>query len=267
MRAVPLTKLLRVTTRNIGYKPHETGGGEDWLTLLRRYWDQQVESNIAGFTFQRRRNRLLSEAKTFYQSEVFSSMRYYTNEFYRDGGGVRYELSCAFVSAFVTQVFQIEMARTLKVFLSEGEFYKPQNRRDFAESIEGLQSSREAFAEFDADLSGDGAVGKRITAAREAGRGESDRREKVAGILSRSDDIALGLCSTARTHLLLLISVVKGLLYGESGGKYDTLSNISYIGGFENERLRARLKQILKRAENGSRLMGEIIELEQSVVT
>ena len=263
-RAVPMVKLLRVITRNMGYLTHEIGGGEDWHPLLRRYWEQQVESNINGFTFHRRRDRVLADARNYFQTDGYSPMRYYVDDLFSEFGGVKYELATAVASAFVTQVLQIEMVRTLKVFLGDGEFYKPQNRRDFAESFEGLQGSREALLEFDGDMSSDGTFGRLIAEAATSTRSESERIEKVKAVLARADEIALGLCVTAKNHLTLLIAVMKGLLFGESGGKYDTLSNISYIGGIDNERLIARLAQVLKRSEEGARIIGEAIELEKT---
>ena len=68
----------------------------------------------------------------------------------------------------------------------------------------------------------------------------------------------------ARDDLGLLISVLKGILHGESGGRFDTLSNISYIGGSENAKLRDKLEIALNQAEQARNIMNELFDLERA---
>ena len=63
----------------------------------------------------------------------------------------------------------------------------------------------------------------------------------------------------------MFISIIKGILYGESGGRFDTLSNLTYIGGSENAILMEHLSRSLKQAEEGQRIINELYDLERSV--
>ena len=263
IRSVPLPKLLKVITKNLSFKTRDIGGGEDWLVLLRRYWEQEVEKNIGIYIYRLRRTEIIAKTKSFFQSEMYSPLQFYRSDFFRDVGGVKYELTTAFLAAFAGQNFRIEMLRTLKTFVVDSEFYKPQNRRDFTDSLEGLQEAPEAFAEFDRDISSEGDTGKAISAGREIARENSERSDIVRELLSQANAKALQLCQKTKEQLLLLVAVTKGILFGESGGQYDTISNKGYIGGIDNERLILRLESVLERAEEAVALMNETFELEE----
>ena len=165
----------------------------------------------------------------------------------------RYETTLAFTCCFFERLFLRRMHRVLRIFQIDGDFYKSQNREQFTSSYEGLKKAAELIAELESDLAPRSETGEAVDQHRE----QSD----IQALEARVEMII----HSVQDHLGLLINVVKGILYGESGGRFDTLSNISYIGGSENAKLIDRLSESLKQAEETQRIINELYDLERAV--
>ncbi len=169
----------------------------------------------------------------------------------------------AFVKQFIEKLFLIEMHRVLKIFLVDADFYKPQNRQQFTDAYNGLRTAGREIAKLESDLSKDGDIGRELEKHRGNIESDSSLFTYISNMLKTTDVRAERLIHSVRDNLGLLINVIKGILYGESGGRFDTLANISYIGGSENAKLLERLGGTLKQAEEARRITNELFDMER----
>ena len=264
--AIPVKKLLKVVSANVSYSPDRIGGGEDWFAVYRKFWEERVDSRIEAYSFQSRRQKLEIDACRLLRMDTLSSLDHYAANPLKDGGGIKYEMSLSFLHHFTERLFMTEMHRSLKTFMVDGDFYKSQNRQEFTESYDGVRKTLGLVKQLDADLSPDGESGHELLLVRGEIVNESLRHDRLRSILKKVDDSAEEIIDQGRGNLAILISVVKGILFGESGGRYDTLSNISYIGGSENASLLERLRRTLKQAEEAQRILNELYDLEGRTV-
>jgi hypothetical protein len=261
--AIPVKKLLKVASANVSYSPDRVGGGEDWFALYRKFWEDRIDNEMEVFSFRNRRQRLQIDASRFLRVEALPTLEHYTSQPLKDGGGVKYGMTLSFLYHFVERIFMTEMHRALKIFMVDGDFYKSHNRQEFTESYDGVRGVLGLVKRLDADLSSSGESGHELMLVRGEIANESLRRDRLRSILKKVDDSAEEITDKGRGNLAILISVVKGILFGESGGRYDTLSNISYIGGSENASLLERLRRSLKQAEEAQRILNELYDLER----
>ena len=70
----------------------------------------------------------------------------------------------------------------------------------------------------------------------------------VAAILRQTVSLALSLLVLTALGLFAPF-LIGGILYGDMGGRYDTLSNMGYIGRNENKNLQQKLDTIQKKIE------------------
>jgi hypothetical protein len=260
---LPYRKLLKLCTGNIGYAPEGIGGGEDWFSMYRKFWEERAESAVEAYIYDRKRRELLSNANDLLGSYEIPSLTNYTSHSLDDSLRASYETTLAFVKQFVEKLFLVEMHRVLKIFLVDADFYKPQNRQQFTDAYNGLRTAAREIAALEADLSKEGDIGKEIEKHRGSLEPGTNLPNHLAGMLNTVDIRAERIINSVRDNLGLMINVIKGILYGESGGRFDTLANISYIGGSENAKLLERLEGTLKQAEEARRIINEFFDMER----
>ena len=264
-KTIPVFKLLIICSQNVGYTPTRIGGGEDWYALYKKFWEDRVDASMEKYTFKNSRRTLLREACKLLGMDALPPLPHYASEVFEDELSIRYEITMAFLFHFIDRLFLDEMNRVLRIFIVDGDFYKSSNRQQFTDSYDGLKDTLEIMKRFDGDLSPTGQIGRELELARGELTQRTARDKRVQGIISAANLSADKIINNCRGYLVLLNSVVKGILFGESGGRYDTLSNISYIGGSDNANLINRLNIALKEGEEAQRILNELYDLEQRV--
>ena len=81
-------------------------------------------------------------------------------------------------------------------------------------------------------------------------------------IFNKIDSEARVILDDSFAHLQTLKLILNGILYSEMGGKYDTISNIGYIGGRENQPLLKDWEKILKVVTQGLEILNDIRAVE-----
>ncbi len=261
---IPFRKLLKICTGNLSYTSEHIGGGEDWFALYRLFWEDRAEKAVTDFAFRNRKNGLLHDACTLLRIDQLFTLPHYPFSSADERFPGRYETTVAFIHQFLELLFMREMYRVLKIFLVDGDFYKSQNRQQFTDSYEGLRDTAKAIGRLNADLAPEGGIGLELSAFIGRVKENASVRNRLSAILEAVDVQAEKIITSVRENLLLLINVVKGILHGESGGRFDTLSNISYIGGSENAKLLDRLGKVLKQAQEAGRIINEMYDLERT---
>ena len=264
-RIVPLPNLLKVCTRNVSYRAEQLGGGEDWFAQFRLYWSDYLEQTIKTFAYQNQKKRITGDALKLLSVDKLMLLPHYRSILYSSDVSVQYENTIGFIFRFSEYLFSREIARILKMFLVNGEFYKTQNRADFTDSFGKLVNVLTELQTFEDRLSSDGELGEELSSIEGEMVKQSLRTRKVVTILRAVDLRAEELIRFFSENLLLMISVVKGILYGEGSGSYDTLSNISYIGGTDNRSLLMRLGVALQQMEEAAKITSEFWDLERSI--
>jgi hypothetical protein len=262
-RAVPLLRILRFLYRDMNYVPAELGGGEDWFVIYRDYWRSRISRRFKAFTQERNKKHLMEDIYGFLGQDHLPRLKRYRSNSWMDGVPARYEISLAFIKAFHAQVFMPDMNRYLKTLLIDGEFYKQENREEFTDSYNGLLGIPEGLDAINERLSEEGEIGGVIRQALNEPMSQSVRRQRVRNLMQQADREAESFILRTEQHLHLCKEVVNGILYGEVGGKYDTLSNIGYIGGKNNQGYLRELNEVMKKAERGQSYLRQMYELER----
>ena len=87
------------------------------------------------------------------------------------------------------------------------------------------------------------------------------KRRKVQAALQAANGEAEALLSRSREAMKRMQAIRKGLLKGEAGGRYDSLSNLSYIEGKGNKEFLRNLDSIKTRLERTVHFLDELEKL------
>ncbi len=262
---VPLVSLIRLARRNLEYVPPEIGGGEDWFVLFKQFWYRRFEIKIKSYIQQQKRKKLIEQAQDFLKTTELPSLQYYGTQLWPDYGNPKYNHSIRFVRGFVDNHFFGDMHGPLKLLLIDGKFYKEQNREEYNDCYNGMLKVQGEINELEIELSPDGEMGKRI----ERIRGETVSRKQLQMKLEKTvedtDKKIEQMLSRVVDHLTLLTHLLGGILYGDVGGRYDTLSNLGYIGRNENKNLSQKLSAIKTKIENFLEIYTELFDTERQI--
>ena len=262
--SVPLYNLLRLASGkvNIFFKPF-TGGGEEWRVSVRAYYKRMLRGVIRRSTISARHGRCVVDALGVLGKERLTFLPHYRSSQKSVGLRAVYKDSAAFLREFIGLLFSRELNPPLKQVLIDGEFYKEQNSTDYSESYNGLRLLGEALDETERYLSSAGNEGRRNTAMAAKTVPQTGREKRMAMITLEADDMIRPLLYRGQELLQGLASVLHGILYGEKGGRYDTLSNLGYIGGRRNEELMRLLEEGYARIDAAQAVLTELLALEE----
>lgn len=86
-------------------------------------------------------------------------------------------------------------------------------------------------------FSRNGVLGSKIGAIENELMSTGIRDEKLKAVFAEFDKDSLSLIDECMKHLSNLFHVLGGILHGEPGDRYDTITNFDSVGGFENSRV------------------------------
>lgn len=258
---VPLYGILRLVLDDPNYRPRELAGGEDWFAVYKGFWKDRIERKLALYAAERRMQDLQKDIAGFLGSSEPVRFGNISEEGKDGAPPIRLEKALAFLSAFYERLFVPEMNRYLKIVLIEGEFYKKDNRVEYTDAYNELLQIPEALAALDERIGLGGDLGSAWSQARDELVSLAIKRRKVQAALQAANGEAEALLNRSREAMKRMRAVLNGLLKGEAGGRYDSLSNLSYIEGKGNKEFLRNLDSIKNRLDRTIHFLDELERL------
>ncbi|HUX21620.1 MAG TPA: DUF5312 family protein [Spirochaetia bacterium] len=264
--SVPLNDIVRIIVNETDWMPSLKGGGEDWFVLFKQFWSERLEQRVGDFVQTRTRRRLVDSAIRMLKLAELPFLSHYRT---RSEGLIfhpAHEHSIAFLYGFLGQIFSRAMNSTVKFFLLDGKFYKDDNRQEFTDAFNEIERLPERLRSFDLELAPEGRRGTMLTQISDE-HGLPASRQKAAGaVFASADRDAQTIVTEAQKRLRTMQLVLEGILHGQGEETYDTISNLSQIGGRENRRLLMSLRATLGHLATANEILGGFVDLESGRV-
>lgn len=262
-KAVPLVGILKYILNDINHYPEDEKGRSDWFTIYKSHWYDILDRNYRLFTAERKKKRVIKNATEFLHEPVFPLLHHYRNGtnsllFYP-----RFPYTLAFLYRYVKKFLGQLFRRELQTILIDGEFYKAQNRQDFTDAYNTLFQLEAKIAYLEQILAPEGGTGKRIAEADKEILSKPLKKKKIETIMEQIERENSQTVHSCVSSLSNLYDVFNGILYGEVGGRYDTLSNLSYLGGSDNKGFKKRLDTFIANLGNVKEHLNELTALEK----
>jgi hypothetical protein len=258
---VPLTAILRCVSRNLAYLPVAVAGGEDWFATYREYWRKRIDDRFALFVRDRRKEQLEQSIGSFFASKPLPHYESIQSTS-PDGLAVKNSFTLIFLAAFYKYIFVDEINKALKILLLEGEFYKKDNRVEFTDAYNDLLKLGDAVQSLDKKMAPAGDIGSRFDSARKEMIALPLKRRKLTSIQQEADVESFGIAERAVRSLRSLSAILGGIVHADSGGRYDTLSNIGTLSGRGTGTFISSLRNALQKIDKTIQMLGEIESLE-----
>jgi hypothetical protein len=261
-RNVPLDLLARVLANDCNYRPAGLTGGEDWFVLFKKYWAARLHAVFKNYVQTLRTTAVMEKAFALLGVRRFEEIKNYHPAAYDPKLVVAHWRSLSFILAFSKNMFTPKFLKSLKTLFLNGEFYKTENRIAFADVFNFLSTLGEKLLFFERRLAPAGEIGKAMAEVRAENVPPQATLKKLEPLLKRADAEALSLTEKTIDALKTLNKILNGILFAEAGGKFDTLSNLGYVGGKENEALRKDWERIIALSYEASLVLQELVAVE-----
>lgn len=260
-KKVYLNNITALAAQNPDYEPKLVSGGEDWLSLVKKYWKERIEKNYVLYSFQKKSEQLQNEINYFVK-EPFQSRLLFINEKSRETlPSVKYARVLKLIETIYHNVFIPEMNKYLKILLVEGDFYKKDNRQEFTESYNLVLQIPEMLATFDAMLSPEGDIGRQYIITKNELSSKSVLTKKTESIMLSIDFESETIIKKVTNAIEKLVFILRGILSRQSNSVYDTLVNLSKIDGRNNKQFLENLEKIKGKLERAFYLINDVYAL------
>ncbi|RPJ09560.1 MAG: hypothetical protein EHM28_01170 [Spirochaetaceae bacterium] len=264
-REIPMAMIAKVLMNDYNYVVSGLNAGEDWFLLLKKYWSARLSKLYRNYTRELRSMNLETRIQTFLGGSKPPEIKYYHPSFYDNGPDIGHWRSLSFVAGFFRNVVLQKMSATLKILFINGEFYKSDNRIEYTDAFNTLNSLNEKIPLFEKRIHPEGEIGSAIAVLMMDTNTQPLAGKKAEVLMRKADAEALAIIDKVTGALQSITKILNGILYSDAGGKYDTIANLSYIGGKENEVLRKEWERCIAFAHEAFSILKDIRTLESSV--
>lgn len=262
-KKVPLPDIIKCMLRNYNYKPEILKGGEDWFVLFRNFWDKQFDKIFKSFYKEKKMKVFITESLSFLNMEYFRKLEYYTLEIAYNPYSLKHYLSLLFIKNFYEKIFLPRLNKALNVLFINGNFYKKENRTSFTDAYNGMTTVYEKIHTLDKSVSPEGELGIEIEAAKNEVIKTQPVKRKAHQIFKEINARTKLIIEEAVSHYTMLINILDGILHGQVGGKFDSISNRKSIGGRENHEIVSSWRNSLNKLNKALELLRDVYQLEE----
>ena len=234
-KRVPLTWIIRCSTRDMTYSPRVISGGEDWFVVYRDYWRKRIDSLFNNYMRERRQKELLNTFRYFLKGNSLKILENTQSDAEPDGMPIKGAYALSFLLSFYSAVFMPDINRYLRSILIDGEFHEKENRAEFAESYNNLIKLEDDIKKLERDISPVGDYGKRYTQARQDISSLPVKRRKIQIVLEDVSDNAARIIERTREATRRIVKILNGILGRDPRGKFFSLTNLAKVAGRDTQ--------------------------------
>jgi hypothetical protein len=260
-KQVPLTRILRCTSRNLSLSPKVISGGEDWFMVYREHWKHRIEMQFTEYLTTRRRQEILDTLGYFFKGTNLKMLGNVVSDSNPEGIPLKTAFALSFLLTFYSTVFIPEINMIIRPILIDGDFYKPENRIEFTEGYNDLIKLEDLIKKFEGKIAPSGDFGKRYALARAEMIALPAKRRKIQIVMEEVDEEAEEIIRQATRAMQIMVNVLGGILKKDSMGKYDTLSNITKLAG-KGTAFVTGITESMQKFQKALQLLNDIIIME-----
>jgi Family of unknown function (DUF5312) len=238
-KKVPLENLVKVLSADLTKSSKKPPLVEDWFRIYRKFWSSRVNRRYAYFVNERKKNDSEREICALTGVRYIKPVERYTRNYYFEGSPARYEKSLAFIQIFLLEILPDKLYPPVMTISREGEFYKKDNKTDFEKVLNYLELLNKKLATILIMVNGNGLLGDKLDQL--VSEDDEIKKNTISDAIEQVDFEVVSLLDGFIDHIRMLNKVMHGIVIGD-GGAYDTLSNISSLGGKSNNELRESFK-------------------------
>jgi len=260
--AIPWELFLKSLAADIQYTPTIALAADDWFRIFKLFWTERLNASFREWSNRKHVRDLLEELKEQYELTEISMVPGYRKTEFPDYCPPKYELSFAVVRVLFLEIFLGKLYHALNIVRIDGKFYKKDNRVEFEEIFSRFVKIPDKIRSFESKLHSDGEYGIQLGSLWKETSAGVDTSRRFLELLSQLDRESQSITVPLIGDLRTMSDLLEGILSG-SGGTYDSLSNMSEIGGHGNLMFLKNLKEVRSIFDRSANNIKKLLELEE----
>ena len=258
---IPWLSLLKTLAEDLDYSPRPLGGGDNWLRVYQDFWHERISRNYRIWADEKHLEELLRGLAVLWGKDFIPEVPGYRPSEFPGTFQPRHWASYSAYRVMFLEIFQGKLYHALNLIKVDGKFYKKDNQREFLEVFRAFMEQPDQIHTFEIKLRPNGEYGSRLTELKRLSSAGENTEEQVKQLIILIDRESQDLVVPSIENMKLMARLLKGILDGD-GGTYDTLSNLSEIGGGGHTIFRETLQEVHNIVERSGALLNELVELE-----
>ncbi|MCL2558622.1 MAG: DUF5312 domain-containing protein [Treponema sp.] len=271
-RKVPLSRIIRCSTRNMSYVPAQLSGGEDWLQVYRNYWKRQIESSMTDFFEKKKRVEAMAsvQAALGRQPEPLANAAADSSaaaDAFGGEGAEGFPLKEAFALAFLRDFvsgFQERYGVPLEQIAIEGNFIRQDDRAILVEAGGEMARACERIAALDEKMSAEGEYGSRQAHLRRDAESLPAKKKKAQFVVDEASKEARGIIARSGNCMAKAGRLLESIATHRPEDGRDAISNLDALAAKRPALSLKGLGEMAERLRQAARVLDEIGSIGQS---
>lgn len=256
----PVADLVRIAQNNIHFRPSPLSGGEDWFAQWKTFWKERVDATHRHYSFRTKLDELVGQARARLDLDSVTPFPGYPPSDLDDPA--RHGLSLGVLRSFYGETYPNSIEEPLTVLYRDGEFYKPDNRRDVDETFREIEKIQTDIANLEVRLRPTGDLGMSWQQGVAQESPDQSVKDRLAGLAGTIDHEASAILRRAIEAFRMIANVLQGVLFGTVGGRFDTVSNLGQLGGKAPTEYLQQLELANTRSQSVADILSELLNAE-----
>lgn len=228
--SLPLENIVKYINRDFIYSPDEIICSDDWLKYIEQRWQNMMNEKFNRYMFSEKKEELISRFSVILKIEP----DYFKNEFiYTDKHENQYVLSYmkifSMINIFFRKYYSVKATSVMENFILNGKFYKEINKKDLSNSYNYFARAGCGYDDLLLSLRAGGSVDAKVAAAYSDITSPAIRLGQIKKIIDACNQDICDLAEKYIQNLGVIVRSFRGILEGDSGLEYDTLSNLEEL--------------------------------------
>ena len=258
---IPWSDMVKAVSGDIHHTIGLQENPEDWYDIFKKFWKDAQKIALSKWSNNKQIRACVNDLLLTWGMASLPMLSGYRSSEYPDNIHIRFEFTIAALSAMFSFVFSESLYHALNLIRMDGKFYKRNNQKEFKEVLAELKDVSVQIQSFESRLSFDGELGITSLKIRKTYKG-NEFTEQMKNFVKKIDDECHAMIMPVIAALKVLCNLVGGILEGDQGS-YDTLSNLSEIGGQGHKVFRKNLEEVYRIIRKSTQILNDLLYLEE----
>ena len=229
VKNAPLKNLIKYLYKDLHYEPGIISGGEEWFNVYKNYLKEKIDNKYDVFLSNQKKGDVIKKLRHYIVSIPEEKDLKFSVEIKDRIYKFEYANLLFYLKELKNTFYQNKIERIVSSILLDGVFYKDANKKELYEAYNFINNLDNDFRDFLKRIDPEGDEVKSIRKYSFEEKSMKLQKKKIERFISEINSILSEKYSEYYDSFLSVSKVLYGIVNGNVGGKYDTLSNAADV--------------------------------------
>ncbi len=225
----PMKNLIKYMYKDFHYEPGKITGGEEWFNVYKNYLKEKIDRKYDIFLNDQKKNDILRKLRHFIDTLPDEKNLNFSVDVKERIYRFEYANLFFYLKELKNTFYQKKIERIVSAVLLDGAFYKDTNKKELYEAYNFLNTIDVEFRNFKNRIDPESEEIKNIRKYNFEETSKKLQKKKTERFINEINESLLEKYNEYYNAFVSVSNVLYGIVNGNIGGKYDTLSNVSDV--------------------------------------